>query len=87
MNWWEKIIQNQLASIIAIIFMCGGLYAKIGVMGDYIKEVREELKLVRQLDKSNELLNIRIEILEQWKRDVSSRDDIFKTFKESSEGK
>lgn len=68
LNWWGRLIQNQGATIIAIIFMSGGLYAKIGVMEDNLKEVKEELKLVRELDKANEALKIRVENLEEWKR-------------------
>jgi hypothetical protein len=81
LTWWSRIIQNQLATIIALIFMCGGLYVKIGVMEENLNEMKEELKLVRHLDKANESLKIRVSNLEdfkrsveQWKRDEAIRE-------------
>ena len=50
--------------------MCGGLYVKIGVMEENLNEMKEELKLVRHLDKANESLKIRVNNLEEFKRSV-----------------
>jgi hypothetical protein len=85
LNWWSRIIQNQLATIIALIFMCGGLYVKIGVMEENLHEMKEELKLVRQLDKANELLKIRVNNLEEFKRSVEQwkRDEAMRKLDEA----
>ena len=70
LNWWGRLLQNQGATILAIMFTCGGLYAKIGTMEENLEEVKEELKIVRELDKSQDALKVRLKHLEEWKKDM-----------------
>lgn len=72
-SWFVKLLKTQGLTFFAIVFMCGGLYFEFNSMSESLKELKDEMKLVRELDKSNDNLKIRIKYLEDWKYVVDSR--------------
>lgn len=74
-DWWGTFLQNQLMTVITFIFFGGVLYSKLGTLEDDVKTMKGNLNQINEIDTRARINDIRLNSLEEWRRDSEIREN------------